>query len=128
MGASALRPDQRNAARSAGASLELDQVLVDGMRVRLAHRKPAGGRARGTVVVLTGRAEFIEKYEETLGELASLGFASAIFDWRGQGGSDRFLDHRHRGHVVQVEDYLAEDRKSTRLNSSHANISYAVFC
>src|SRR3712207_8059301 len=24
--------------------------------------------------------------------------------------------------------FLAEDRKSTRLNSSHANISYAVFC
>src|SRR3712207_7169898 len=24
--------------------------------------------------------------------------------------------------------HLAEDRKSTRLNSSHANISYAVFC
>src|SRR3712207_8722460 len=24
--------------------------------------------------------------------------------------------------------YLPEDRKSTRLNSSHANISYAVFC
>src|SRR3712207_8527006 len=25
-------------------------------------------------------------------------------------------------------DRVAEDRKSTRLNSSHANISYAVFC
>src|SRR3712207_7032343 len=25
-------------------------------------------------------------------------------------------------------DPLAKDRKSTRLNSSHANISYAVFC
>src|SRR5947209_18206491 len=24
--------------------------------------------------------------------------------------------------------YSCEDRKSTRLNSSHANISYAVFC
>src|SRR3712207_6848785 len=24
--------------------------------------------------------------------------------------------------------FLGEDRKSTRLNSSHANISYAVFC
>src|SRR3712207_7867109 len=24
--------------------------------------------------------------------------------------------------------HLEEDRKSTRLNSSHANISYAVFC
>src|SRR3712207_7738859 len=36
--------------------------------------------------------------------------------------------------VVFVEDGKArlvvkrEDRKSTRLNSSHANISYAVFC
>src|SRR3712207_7188685 len=28
--------------------------------------------------------------------------------------------------VVQISTFL--DRKSTRLNSSHANISYAVFC
>src|SRR3712207_7713775 len=27
-----------------------------------------------------------------------------------------------------VEEQAEEDRKSTRLNSSHANISYAVFC
>src|SRR5258707_7723968 len=38
------------------------------------------------------------------------------------------------GHSVKrvaesdVEEGLFEDRKSTRLNSSHANISYAVFC
>src|SRR3712207_8650139 len=30
--------------------------------------------------------------------------------------------------TVVVEDELNPDRKSTRLNSSHANISYAVFC
>src|SRR3712207_4555447 len=29
---------------------------------------------------------------------------------------------------VERDDVLAVDRKSTRLNSSHANISYAVFC
>src|SRR3712207_8482039 len=29
---------------------------------------------------------------------------------------------------VDVIVHLAEDRKSTRLNSSHAKISYAVFC
>src|SRR3712207_9569614 len=29
---------------------------------------------------------------------------------------------------VRAEDGTAADRKSTRLNSSHANISYAVFC
>src|SRR3712207_8195962 len=33
------------------------------------------------------------------------------------------------GEVLQVPGVVkAEDRKSTRLNSSHANISYAVFC
>src|SRR3712207_8686824 len=28
----------------------------------------------------------------------------------------------------RIVPVLVEDRKSTRLNSSHANISYAVFC
>src|SRR3712207_7342589 len=32
------------------------------------------------------------------------------------------------GHHLLVADRYIEDRKSTRLNSSHANISYAVFC
>src|SRR3712207_8910563 len=31
-------------------------------------------------------------------------------------------------HAIGEGDLLAGDRKSTRLNSSHANISYAVFC
>src|SRR3712207_7940939 len=30
--------------------------------------------------------------------------------------------------LVGLGVHLVEDRKSTRLNSSHANISYAVFC
>src|SRR3712207_7476189 len=30
--------------------------------------------------------------------------------------------------VTGHDTLFAEDRKSTRLNSSHANISYAVFC
>src|SRR3712207_6922131 len=33
-------------------------------------------------------------------------------------------DGRHHG----KEEDACQDRKSTRLNSSHANISYAVFC
>src|SRR3712207_8705699 len=31
-------------------------------------------------------------------------------------------------HVHAAALHVLEDRKSTRLNSSHANISYAVFC
>src|SRR5947209_14517090 len=45
------------------------------------------------------------------------------------GGSSRltrWLGLR-RGSVLGL-DSRARDRKSTRLNSSHANISYAVFC
>src|SRR3712207_8685968 len=41
----------------------------------------------------------------------------------------------HDGEPVTVDDVIfsldvlkTRDRKSTRLNSSHANISYAVFC
>src|SRR5947209_16243865 len=32
------------------------------------------------------------------------------------------------GDLQHVGDHPQQDRKSTRLNSSHANISYAVFC
>src|SRR3712207_7244181 len=32
------------------------------------------------------------------------------------------------GEAPRPESALVQDRKSTRLNSSHANISYAVFC
>src|SRR3712207_7195400 len=41
-----------------------------------------------------------------------------------QSGRDRDVEVR-RG---DVERAAPSDRKSTRLNSSHANISYAVFC
>src|SRR5256885_5047365 len=33
-----------------------------------------------------------------------------------------------RSHVLSISEVWAEDRKSTRLNSSHLVISYAVFC
>src|SRR3712207_8335853 len=39
--------------------------------------------------------------------------------------AEREGDHEHAG-VMSRQRLL--DRKSTRLNSSHANISYAVFC
>src|SRR2546427_1527960 len=30
--------------------------------------------------------------------------------------------------ILEIRDISPEDRKSTRLNSSHSQISYAVFC
>src|SRR3712207_8807785 len=37
-----------------------------------------------------------------------------------------YLDRQPR--LIRPANYLRSDRKSTRLNSSHANNSYAVFC
>src|SRR3712207_6954729 len=42
-----------------------------------------------------------------------------------RGGNKRTIDERA---VLNGVMYILRDRKSTRLNSSHANISYAVFC
>lgn len=61
--------------------------------------------ARGTVVLLQGRNESIEKYAETIGELTARGLWVATFDWRGQGGSERLLKNPRRGHVRRFADY-----------------------
>src|SRR5947209_15548936 len=44
-------------------------------------------------------------------------------------GVHLFLRHANRRIILERAFHsLGKDRKSTRLNSSHANISYAVFC
>lgn len=87
--------------------LVLERIPVEGMAIRVGLRRPEG-RPRGTVVVLTGRAEFIEKYRETETEIAAQGYAVASFDWRGQGGSDRYAGYLRQGHVARIDDYLAD--------------------
>src|SRR5262245_31944223 len=46
----------------------------DRARLRLARWRPTVRPARGTVVVAHGRAEFIERYSETIAELRRRGF------------------------------------------------------
>src|SRR5690606_29181049 len=54
----------------------------------------------------------------------------------GSGGDHVSVGHRvgvdasgdQTGHVGHVDEQVGTDRKSTRLNSSHVKISYAVFC
>ncbi|MFO1150667.1 MAG: alpha/beta hydrolase [Alsobacter sp.] len=76
----------------------------DGVALRYAVWEPAR-RARGTVLLLQGRADFIEKYFETAHELLARGYAVATFDWRGQGGSQRLLPDPHKGHVDDFAHY-----------------------
>ena len=79
----------------------------DGVNLRFARWAPPPGR-KGTVVVLQGRAEYIEKYFETVRDLRARGFAVATFDWRGQGLSDRALSDRLKGHVRNFSEYATD--------------------
>ena len=79
-------------------------TAADGVKIRFARWEPPPGR-KGTVCLIQGRAEFIEKYFEMVRELRTRGFAVATFDWRGQGLSDRALDDPHKGHVGDFSEY-----------------------
>src|SRR3712207_7835455 len=74
--------------------------------------------------VLVGAAQALgQGGEQHLGDRGTTGEEPVevlVADAQQLGLGDRGGRHRARSGV--------EDRKSTRLNSSHANISYAVFC
>ncbi|WP_117191950.1 alpha/beta fold hydrolase [Rhizobium terrae] len=61
--------------------------------------------AAGTVVLMQGRNEFIEKYFETIRDLNAQGLWVATFDLRGQGGSERLTKNPRKGHVRRFSDY-----------------------
>lgn len=60
---------------------------------------PQPGKARGTLFFQTGRGDIPEKYLEALAHWHAKGWAITGFDWRGQGGSGRFLPDPLIGHV-----------------------------
>ena len=72
--------------------------------MRAAHWS-CGPDCAGTIAILPGRAEFIEKYFEVIGELLSRNFDVAILDWRGQGFSGRLAANPRKGHVGDFRDY-----------------------
>ena len=77
----------------------------DGTELRYARWDATRMPRRGTVCLLGGRAEFIEKYFEVIADLRRRGFAVATMDWRGQGGSERPLSNPRKGHVRGFWEY-----------------------
>jgi len=76
----------------------------DNWILRAAHWR-CGLVCAGTIVILPGRAEFIEKYFEVIGELLSRNFDVAVLDWRGQGLSGRLTKDPHKGHIGDFSVY-----------------------
>ena len=88
----------------------------DNVQLRYAIWPKSEGAHRGTICLVQGRTEFIEKYFETIADFRRRGFAVATFDWRGQGGSDRLIGNRTLGYVDRFEDYWCD------LKSFHGDI------
>ncbi len=80
----------------------------DGKRLRYARFAAEGRPLKGTVVIQTGRNECIEKYFETIRDLSKRGLGVAIFDLRGQGGSERLIRNPERGYVDSFIDYVGD--------------------
>lgn len=78
-------------------------TTADDLRIRVAHWPLEG--AKGTVVLFTGRSEFVEKYGRVVRDLRAAGYAVIANDWRGQGMSDRMHADRGLGHVGSFSDY-----------------------
>lgn len=85
-----------------GEAIWLD---AGGVRIRAAFWK---GGTRGTVLIFTGRTEYIEKYGRVAAQMVARGFSVVSLDWRGQGLSDRIAADPMKGHVQRFEDYQAD--------------------
>ena len=91
-------------------------LTQDKVRIRYAIWPKSAGTHRGTVCLVQGRTEFIEKYFETIADFRSRGFAVATFDWRGQGGSERLIGNQSLGYIDTFDDYWCD------LKSFHGEI------
>ena len=88
-------------------------TATDGMTLRAAFwpahpNAPSGTCPAGTVFLLQGRTEFMEKYADIIASLQERGLSVATLDWRGQGGSPRLLRNRNKGHIEDFDDYLLD--------------------
>ena len=111
-----------------GASVE-EIKTPDGAALRAAFFPTAN--ARGTVVLVTGWSEFIEKYFETVRDLHARGLNVAMIDWRGQGLSDRQTarESKWNGYFQLLRDDLrrfTEDHVRPRFNGPYILMTHSM--
>src|SRR5260221_10161195 len=75
---------------------------------------------------------FVHVFDDPVGIKSLVGDQAAEFDILDQGrdadGVEAVAGQQDEPHQIPKRVGQCEDRKSTRLNSSHTVISYAVFC
>lgn len=78
-------------------------LLHASTELRVAHW-PGTPHGPGTIILVQGRAEFIEVYGEVIAQLCQRGYSVVAYDHRGQGGSQSRPGRG--GHVRRYGDYV----------------------
>lgn len=69
---------------------------------------PGPEDAKGTVFLLPGRTEYVEKYGPAAADFARRGYAMLAVDWRGQGLATRPLVDPMKGHVGRYAEFQSD--------------------
>ncbi len=104
---------------------------ADGWPHRVYRWPAAGAELRGSLIFQSGRADFIEKYLEACDHWHGRGWSVEGFDWRGQGGSGRFVpgagaDDRWSFNPL-IEDIIAYvDAWKARAPGPHVMVAHSM--
>lgn len=79
-------------------------TAADGVRLRIGLWR-GGETPRGTILMLPGRTEYIEKYGREAHAFTAAGYEFLAVDWRGQGLADRACANPLLGHVGHFREF-----------------------
>ena len=81
--------------------------------------------AKGTIVLMTGYSEFIEKYFETIADLTARGYCVAALEWRGHGLSEGNSKEPTRLHLSDFDQNIEDmEDRFDRLVRAHCPPPY----
>lgn len=84
-------------------------ALPDGHEIRRIALEPQpGAPVRGSILFMPGRADFYEKYLESMAEWAAAGWLVSAADWRGQGASGRMTPNPLVGDIADFSVWISD--------------------
>lgn len=84
-------------------------ALPDGHEIRRIALEPQpGAPVRGSILFMPGRADFYEKYLESMAEWADAGWHVSAADWRGQGASGRMAANPLVGDIADFSVWISD--------------------